>query len=303
MWAIRPRQCVGSRLRGGSARRGGARRRGACHARRPTAALGHPDRPQGPLRRRGRAPDRVEQPARRAAVAGLRRLGRLRAQGMILLGHLHTHEFACRRDDRPGRQSVGARALSRRIERRLGRGARRAHGARGHGHRHGRLAADPVGVCGTSTIKPTRGLDLDARCRSARHEPRPRGPDGAHAGGLRGAAGRDGGARPRSSPQRARSGPGPAAERRAGPRRWPACAWRSRPASSARSTPTSPTASSSRSRSAGARRPLVAPPAPGVPLDVGDDFFDVLDPELLTYHRRFDGGREHYRPSLREWAE
>jgi len=48
---------------------------------------------------------------------------------------------------------------------------------------------------------------------------------------------------------------------------------------------------------------VVAPPAPGVPLDVGDDFLDVLYAELLTYHRRFDGGRERYRPSLREWVE
>ena len=45
------------------------------------------------------------------------------------------------------------------------------------------------------------------------------------------------------------------------------------------------------------------PPPPDAALAVDDDFLDVLYAELLTYHRRFDGRREHYRPSLREWVE
>ena len=48
---------------------------------------------------------------------------------------------------------------------------------------------------------------------------------------------------------------------------------------------------------------LVEPPSPDVSRDVGDDFLDVLTTELLVYHRRFDGRRELYRPSLREWVE
>ena len=48
---------------------------------------------------------------------------------------------------------------------------------------------------------------------------------------------------------------------------------------------------------------LVEPPAPSAPLDVGDDFLDVLCAELLAYHRRFDGHRDRYRPSIREWVE
>ncbi len=48
---------------------------------------------------------------------------------------------------------------------------------------------------------------------------------------------------------------------------------------------------------------MVAPPPPEADLDCGDDFLDVLYAELLVYHRRFDGRREHYRPSLREWVE
>ena len=41
---------------------------------------------------------------------------------------------------------------------------------------------------------------------------------------------------------------------------------------------------------------LVAPPPPAVPLDVGDDFLDVLYAELLAYHRRFDGRRDALPP-------
>jgi aspartyl-tRNA(Asn)/glutamyl-tRNA(Gln) amidotransferase subunit A len=48
---------------------------------------------------------------------------------------------------------------------------------------------------------------------------------------------------------------------------------------------------------------VVDPPAPPVPLEVGEDFLDVLCAELLAYHRRFDDLRDRYRPSIREWVE
>jgi aspartyl-tRNA(Asn)/glutamyl-tRNA(Gln) amidotransferase subunit A len=48
---------------------------------------------------------------------------------------------------------------------------------------------------------------------------------------------------------------------------------------------------------------IVEPPAPGLPDAVGDDFVDVLTTEMLVYHRRFDTHRDDYRPSLREWVE
>ena len=48
---------------------------------------------------------------------------------------------------------------------------------------------------------------------------------------------------------------------------------------------------------------LVEPPPPDVSPDVGEDFLDVLTTEMLAYHRRFDGRRELYRPSSREWVE
>jgi aspartyl-tRNA(Asn)/glutamyl-tRNA(Gln) amidotransferase subunit A len=48
---------------------------------------------------------------------------------------------------------------------------------------------------------------------------------------------------------------------------------------------------------------VVEPPPPAAGTDVGDDFLDVLTTDMLGYHRRFDGRRELYRPALREWVE
>jgi aspartyl-tRNA(Asn)/glutamyl-tRNA(Gln) amidotransferase subunit A len=48
---------------------------------------------------------------------------------------------------------------------------------------------------------------------------------------------------------------------------------------------------------------IVEPPPPPVTLEIGDDYLEVLDVELLVFHRQFDDRRERYRPSLREWVE
>jgi aspartyl-tRNA(Asn)/glutamyl-tRNA(Gln) amidotransferase subunit A len=48
---------------------------------------------------------------------------------------------------------------------------------------------------------------------------------------------------------------------------------------------------------------LVGPERPDVTSDIGDDFLDVLTTEMLVYHRRFDDRRQLYRPALREWVE
>jgi aspartyl-tRNA(Asn)/glutamyl-tRNA(Gln) amidotransferase subunit A len=50
---------------------------------------------------------------------------------------------------------------------------------------------------------------------------------------------------------------------------------------------------------------LIDPPAPPVPLEPDPDpaYLDVLSADLLVYHRRFDARRALYRPSLREWVE
>jgi len=48
---------------------------------------------------------------------------------------------------------------------------------------------------------------------------------------------------------------------------------------------------------------LVEPRAPEEHGPVGDDFLDVLTTDLLAYHRRFDAQRDRYRDSIREWLE
>jgi len=48
---------------------------------------------------------------------------------------------------------------------------------------------------------------------------------------------------------------------------------------------------------------LVEPRAPEEHGAVGDDFLDVLTTDLLTFHRRFDAQRDRYRDSIREWLE
>jgi aspartyl-tRNA(Asn)/glutamyl-tRNA(Gln) amidotransferase subunit A len=48
---------------------------------------------------------------------------------------------------------------------------------------------------------------------------------------------------------------------------------------------------------------LVDVTAPAVELDVGLDYLDILHAELAAWHRRFADSRERYRPALREWVE
>ena len=48
---------------------------------------------------------------------------------------------------------------------------------------------------------------------------------------------------------------------------------------------------------------IVAPIADVPSLDVGDDYMTVLLADLLAYHRRFDGSRDLYRPSIRGFVE
>jgi aspartyl-tRNA(Asn)/glutamyl-tRNA(Gln) amidotransferase subunit A len=48
---------------------------------------------------------------------------------------------------------------------------------------------------------------------------------------------------------------------------------------------------------------VVDVPAPATELDVGGDYLRILYAELAAWHRRFADRREHYRPALREWVE
>ena len=78
-----------------------------------------------------------------------------------------------RRHHRPGRQSVGARAIGRRVRWRVERGARIPAGARSHGDRHGWLAAHPLGRVRDIDDQANSRFRLDAGDRAACMDFRP----------------------------------------------------------------------------------------------------------------------------------
>ena len=145
---------------------------------------------------------------------------------------------------------MGARALVRRLERRLGGGARRAHGARRDRHRHRRLAAHPLGALAAPRRSSPRAAS--SRCAASSRSRRASITPGRWRARSRTAhcscqamAGPDLG-----RPGSALAGDPPASLPRPRParNRWRAFAWRSRPGPDrSRSTPTWPTASPGRS--------------------------------------------------------
>jgi aspartyl-tRNA(Asn)/glutamyl-tRNA(Gln) amidotransferase subunit A len=231
---------------------------------------------------------------------------RLRAAGMVLLGHLHTHEFAIGGTtdqvgnpwalDRSAGGSSGGSAAAL--------AAKMTPAATGT-DTAGSLRI-PSALCGTSTIKPTRGLVSLAGVV-------PLAVSLDHAGPmarelvdcallLATMAGPDRG-RPQSA--LARSMPAETPAPRSGPR----------PLAGARLA-VSPRLGTVELEADVAERfelaleacrrlgaELAEPPAPLAPLDVGEDYLDVLCAELLAYHRRFDEERDRYRRSIREWVE
>lgn len=48
---------------------------------------------------------------------------------------------------------------------------------------------------------------------------------------------------------------------------------------------------------------IVEPPAPAAGFDLGDDFVTVLATDMYAYHRQFESLLDRYRPALREWVE
>ena len=230
---------------------------------------------------------------------------RLSAAGMVLLGHLHTHEFAVggttdqvgnpwALDRSPGGSSGGSAAAL---------AARMVPAATGT-DTAGSLRI-PSALCGTSTVKPTRGLVSLAGVV-------PLGTTLDHAGPM--ARTLDDCAlllAAMSGPERGR--PWTALART--PRELPVPLAGSHPLQGVRlalspriaAVQLDPDVAEGFDAALDACRrlgaTLVDAPPPPVDLELGEDFVDVVTAELLAYHRRFDGRRELYRPSLREWVE
>jgi aspartyl-tRNA(Asn)/glutamyl-tRNA(Gln) amidotransferase subunit A len=205
----------------------------------------------------------------------------LSSAGMVLLGHLHTHEFAAggttdqvgnpwALDRSPGGSSGGSAAAL----------ASRTVPAATGTDTAGSLRI-PSALCGTSTIKPTRGL---VPLRGVV----PLSPTLDHAGPM---------ARSVDDCEpllAALAGVVPPVSRR--PVR--------RVAVSPRIGELDPDVAEgfdAALAALGAER--VAPEPPPVDLDVGPDFVDLVCLEMLAHHRRFDDRRELYRPSIRAHLE
>jgi aspartyl-tRNA(Asn)/glutamyl-tRNA(Gln) amidotransferase subunit A len=204
---------------------------------------------------------------------------RLDAAGMVLLGHLHTHEFAAGgTTDQVG----NPRALDRSAGGSSG-GSAAAVAAHMTPAATGTDTAGslriPSAACGTSTVKPTRGL---VSIRGIV----PLAPTLDHAGPM---------ARSVADCEpllAAMAGVAPPPERR--PLR--------RVAVSPRVGELDPDVADG----FGAAVDLldvvaVAPPA--VELDLGLAFLDLVCTEMLVWHRRFDDRRGEYRPSIRGFLE
>lgn len=231
---------------------------------------------------------------------------RLSGAGAILLGHLHTHELAIggttdqvgnpwALDRSPGGSSGGSAAAL---------AARMVPAATGT-DTAGSLRI-PSALSGTSAIKPTRGLVSLAGVVPLAVSLDHAGPMARTladcAALLAAMAGPDTG-RPQTALARTFSPEPPAPA--GGPR--PLAGARIALSARIGSVELDPDVGECFQAAVDACRALgatiVEPPPPAAPLDLGDDFLDVLCAELLPYHRRFDDRRDRYRPSIREWVE
>jgi aspartyl-tRNA(Asn)/glutamyl-tRNA(Gln) amidotransferase subunit A len=226
---------------------------------------------------------------------------RLRNAGMVLLGHLHTHEFAAggttdqvgnpwQLDRTAGGSSGGSGAAL---------AARMVPAATGS-DTAGSLRI-PSACCGTSTIKPTRNLvalaGIVPLCWSLDHA----GPMARTLADcvplLEAMVGPDGG--------RAESAIARAATPQVEPARLDGLRLAISPRLGAHDLDADVAASFDSvldvCRARGAT--LVDTPSDVAPLDVFADFTDVLGADMLGYHRRFDDLRDRYRPSTRELLE
>ena len=213
---------------------------------------------------------------------------------MILLGHLHTHEFAAGGTtdqvgspwalDRSSGGSSGGSAAAL--------AARMVPAATGT-DTAGSLRI-PSAVSGTSTIKPTRGL---VSLRGIV----PLAPSLDHAGPMARTLEDCGLLLAAMAGEAQMALPGP----RAGVRPLTGLRLAVSPRLSAVALEDDVAdgfaAAITVCRALGAE--IVEPPPPPVTLDIGEDFLDVLGADLLVFHRQFDDRRDGYRSSLREWVE
>ena len=211
---------------------------------------------------------------------------RLEAAGMVLLGHLHTHEFAAGGTtdqvgnpwalDRSAGGSSGGSAAAL--------AARMTPAATGT-DTAGSLRI-PSALCGTSTIKPTRGLvplrGVVPLCPTLDHA----GPMARSLEDCEPLLAVLAGVSP--PPNRA-------------PLRRVAVSPRLALVELDADVADGFDAALEACRSLGAE--LVDVPPPDVDLTLGVTFLDVVCTEMLVYHRRFDDKRGLYRPSIRGFVE
>ena len=204
---------------------------------------------------------------------------RLKGVGMVLLGHLHTHEFAAGGTtdqvgnpwalDRSAGGSSGGSAAAL--------AARMTPGATGS-DTAGSLRI-PSAMCGTSTIKPTYGL---VPFRGIV----PLGPTFDHAGPM----------------ARTVEDCVPMLAAMAGIEHPPEPRPLRRVSVSPRIGDLEADVADGLDRALG-QLALVEAPPPDVPLDLGTTFLDLVTAGMLAYHRRFDHRRELYRPSIRGFLD
>ena len=204
---------------------------------------------------------------------------RFAAEGMVLLGHLHTHEFAAG----GGTDQVGNPwdlALS------PGGSSGGSAAALASGQTPAATGTDTAGSlripstdCGTSTIKPARGLvsirGIVPLASTFDHA----GPMARTVADCEPLLAAMSGIRPRETRRKLR-----------------------RVAVSPRVRDLDPDVAGGFERAL-AQLPLVDVPPPEVQLDVGLLFFDLVTTEMLAWHRRFDDRRALYRPSVRSFLE